>query len=51
MLQSRCRVVLIQMAEFSKAVAGDVLAAEEAEEEAAADFAAERTAREAFEQQ
>ncbi len=51
MLQLRYGIVLIQMAEFSKAVAGDVLAAEKAEEEAAADFAAERAAREVFEQQ
>lgn len=39
-----------QMAEFNKAVAGDVLAAEEADEVEATDFAAERAAREAFEQ-
>lgn len=38
------------MAEFTKAVASDVLAAEEAEEMEATDFAAERAAREAFEQ-
>ena len=41
----------MQMAEFNKAVAGDVLAAEEAEEAEATDFAAERAAWEAFEQQ
>lgn len=40
-----------QIAEFNKAVANDVLAAEEAEEVEATGFAADRAAREAFEQQ